>query len=212
MPIPRARGIITTLDTETVVFGYFTWNQVFALVELYKSTMKSNENWWSFYRGREVIKVAALSRLFVFGIAQFSGLLTSDYDSSFDNLIPNQANFSFIQNIIKNIVKVYTRWDSFYYLGIAQKGYTYEQEYAFSPMLPLIINFFANTVLYPLHKILGEQLLYMVSGILVANLFFVASAIALYRLGLVLFKNEKFAYLSTVVYCVSPANIFLSAM
>ncbi|OLY80369.1 GPI mannosyltransferase 2 [Smittium mucronatum] len=203
------------------------------------SEKKRIRGWWKHHRGKQIVYFSILSRFVIFLIAQISNLFVEDYDSSFDTLLLDQDKFTTLQHVVSTILKVFTRWDSFYFLHIAQNGYVYEQENAFFPMYPLLINFLAITgthsiffffsnnytlnpldlhffpflvVLFPLRALIGEQLVYMLSGIIVSNLSFVGSAVALYRLGLVLFGNEPFAYLSTILYCICPAGIFMSAM
>ncbi|PVU99703.1 hypothetical protein BB560_005461, partial [Smittium megazygosporum] len=170
------------------------------------------KGWWSKHRGRQVIIAAILSRILVFLISQASNLAVDDYDSSFDTLFINEDALTPLEVFVKNVVKVYARWDSFYYLHIAQHGYVYEQDNAFFPMFPLLINFFAFTALFPLRAFMNEQLVMMVSGIIISNLSFVGSCVALYRLGIVLFTNENFAFLSAMLYCITPSNIFMSAI
>ncbi|OMJ11351.1 GPI mannosyltransferase 2, partial [Smittium culicis] len=101
------------------------------------------KGWWSDLRGRQIVYASILSRLIIFIISQLSNMFVEDYDSSFDTLLIGQDSFTTFQHIASNILKVFTRWDSFYFLHIAQHGYVYEQENAFFPMFPLLINFLA---------------------------------------------------------------------
>ncbi|PVU91328.1 hypothetical protein BB559_004183 [Furculomyces boomerangus] len=164
--------------------------------------------WWRELRGKEIVLAALLSRILIFVIALASNVFVEDYDSSFDTLFEPETK---IPKIIRSIAKVFTRWDSFYFINIAQKGYIHEQQNAFFPMYPLLINFL-DSVLSPLRSHVGEQFNLMISGIIVSNLSFIGSAIALYRLGIILFGNEGFAYFSTMLYCLTPAGIFMSAI
>lgn len=52
----------------------------------------------------------------------------------------------------------------------------------------------------------------VLAGVLVANGSFILAAIQLYRLSNILFGNERFAFLSAVLYILTPSGIFMSAM
>ena len=46
--------------------------------------------------------------------------------------------------IDKSDVNLFVVWDALYFKHIAQHGYTFEQEYAFFPVLPYVAHFVAN--------------------------------------------------------------------
>jgi len=52
----------------------------------------------------------------------------------------------------------------------------------------------------------------VLAGVLVANASFIAATVQLYRLSNKLCGQEKFAFLSAILYALTPSGIFMSAM
>jgi phosphatidylinositol glycan class V len=84
----------------------------------------------------DVYKIAAGSRLVTIAFAIITYLYTGSYDSSAE-----------IQLETPSILTVFLRWDALYFLHIAEKGYIYEQETAFFPVMPLLSRLLASTCL-----------------------------------------------------------------
>ncbi|CAG8541837.1 17227_t:CDS:2, partial [Acaulospora morrowiae] len=101
-------------------------------------------------------------------------------------------------------------WDSFYFLHITEEGYIFEQEHAFFPLYPLLTRGLGNSFL----PILGHSLTYkqilIFSGVLISNVSFVLASINLYSLRL--FNDEKFAFITSMFYIITPSCMFMSAM
>ena len=79
---------------------------------------------------------ATLSRTVVCLLAYCTRLIVSDYDTSADLILLNQEKYLHSMNIIKPFL----RWDAIYFVHIAVNGYIYEQEHAFSSLLPTVMN------------------------------------------------------------------------
>ncbi|KAG0203878.1 hypothetical protein BGX28_003978 [Mortierella sp. GBA30] len=101
---------------------------------------------------------AFISRVVIWAIAVTSHALIQDYDSALELLLPINTT---AQQIFKGIAGVFLRWDSFYFIHIAENGYTFEQ---------------------------------------------------LYRLSRNLFGRERFAFLTAMLYILTPSGIFMSAI
>ena len=102
------------------------------------------------------------------------------------------------------------RWDLFYFLHIAEKGYVYENEYAFFPGSPLLMRFGSNVLesigLSPAEK----RASLLVSGVVFAFLFNIIAAATLYELTLHHFpRSPSFAYLTVILSLLSssPATL-----
>jgi phosphatidylinositol glycan class V len=52
----------------------------------------------------------------------------------------------------------------------------------------------------------------VLAGVIVANVSFTVAAVQLYRLTKELFGREQFAYLTAMLYVLTPSGIFMSAM
>ncbi len=92
---------------------------------------------------RHVLVQALLSRIILILIAIIFGLLVEDYDTSTHLQLGNYL--APLDGVIFNTFGHLARWDSVYFLQIAEKGYEYEQYHAFFPALPLAIKFVKNT-------------------------------------------------------------------
>ncbi|KAG0337523.1 hypothetical protein BG000_005315 [Podila horticola] len=158
-------------------------------------------------RIRTVAYYALLSRLAIWAIAAASHALIQDYDSALDLILPIETA---PQRLFKSIFGVFLRWDAFYFVHIAEHGYAFEQAHAFFPLLPIFMRLVANTE--PLSLVMTYQQQLVLAGVLVANGSFILAAIQLYRLSNILFGNERFAFLSAVLYILTPSGIFMSAM
>ncbi|OZJ03118.1 hypothetical protein BZG36_03881 [Bifiguratus adelaidae] len=149
---------------------------------------------------RHIVVVALLGRFFVFVLAALANWFVDDYDSSSSTLV---STFP---------LTVYLRWDAVYFLHIASQGYVYEQEHAFFPLVPVIARALATIILKPLNFLrLGDTDLTLLSGILVSNLAFVLAAVVLYRLTLRATNDVRFAWISSIFFCLNPAGIFMSS-
>lgn len=104
-----------------------------------------------------------------------------------------------------------TRWDSQYFLHIAEHGYTYEQTLAFFPLYPWLVRQTADGLVDPLTSVyLSRHSVLVLSGVLVNVSFFVVAAVALHRLTHQLFSKEH-ADEAVLLFCFNPASIFFSA-
>ncbi|KAG9332258.1 hypothetical protein JZ751_015467 [Albula glossodonta] len=104
-----------------------------------------------------------------------------------------------------------SRWDAEHFLFIAERGYLYEHNFAFLPLLPLALRAVAGVLLRPLAGWLTVRgrLLLAVAGL--NSALFVLSTLALYGLGRVTLGDRRLALLSSLLLCLSPANVFLAA-
>ncbi|KAF9977895.1 hypothetical protein BGZ73_004491 [Actinomortierella ambigua] len=130
-------------------------------------------------RAGTIALYALYSRLFIWAIAVASHALIQDYDSALELILPIDTPS---QRLFKGVFGVFLRWDAFYFTHIAEKGYVFEQEHAFFPLVPALMRGMAT------------------------------AAVQLYRLSRQLFKDEPFAFLSGVMYVLTPSGIFSSAI
>ncbi|CAO3628517.1 unnamed protein product [Mucor fragilis] len=147
---------------------------------------------------KQVYSIAITSRLVTIGLAIATYFFTGSYDSSGEIQLEASA---------KCVLNVFLRWDALYFLHIAEKGYVYEQETAFFPVMPLLAKLLANTVFLPLQGLLGNRYTLLLSGVTVANVSFVLAAGALYSTT----KNKQLAYVSSIAFCLSPPAMFMSS-
>ncbi|KAI4889504.1 hypothetical protein NFI96_029707 [Prochilodus magdalenae] len=103
------------------------------------------------------------------------------------------------------------RWDAEHFLFIAEQGYLYEHNFAFFPLFPLLVRSVAATLLWPLSALLTLRGRLLLAVAMINSTLFVLSAVAMYRLGRVVLQDRKLALVSGLIYCLTPANVFMLA-
>ena len=89
----------------------------------------------------------------------------------------NQQEYPIFYSVLKGFV----RWDAVYFLSIADRGYIYENEHAFFPGLPILLNF-VNELFSPFLSFFPSRIVRLtLSGIFISNFFFILAAAELYQ-------------------------------
>ncbi|ORX39481.1 mannosyltransferase [Piromyces finnis] len=162
---------------------------------------------------KTIIKYAIQSRCLIWIIALISKIFVNEHDSSASLILSDkQQNYSYLDHLVIKLFGVFIRWDSFFFYHIAENGYVYEQETAFFPFLPYMMRFLSNSILYPLQYILNYKSVLLISGVLIVNVSFVLATITLYKLGIKIFKDEKFSRIAAICYCLTPSGMFSTAV
>ncbi|XP_061632142.1 palmitoyltransferase ZDHHC18-A [Phyllopteryx taeniolatus] len=102
-------------------------------------------------------------------------------------------------------------WDAEHFLFIAERGYLYEHNFAFFPLFPIILRGLADTLLRPLGSWLSVRGRLLVAVALGNSTLFLLSVVALHALSRVVMQDRRLALLSTLLYCITPANVFMTA-
>ncbi|KAJ2797637.1 ER membrane glycoprotein subunit of the GPI transamidase complex-like protein [Coemansia furcata] len=157
-----------------------------------------------------VIKYAAASRAVVLVLGAVSNTIINDYDASTSLVLPD-ASLIF-ESVLRTLAHVFVRWDSFYFLHIADAGYVHEQEHAFFPLLPMLMRLVASTLLMPLAGWVDRRIVLAIAGLVISNASFVLAAATLYVLGCVTLRNERLAYVAALLFVAAPASAFMSAV
>lgn len=105
----------------------------------------------------------------------------------------------------------FQRWDAAYFMHIAEFGYTYENTLAFFPAFPMLVRFVSNTLLYPLLLISNYSDVLLMSATVINIFLFVKNAEHFYRLGKRVTCNVTVAYMASLLFCINPASVFMSA-
>jgi Gpi18-like mannosyltransferase len=104
-------------------------------------------------------------------------------------------------------------FDGVHYLRIAQNGYTADYSQAFFPLFPSLINLVSK--LFPklvnLDLVLYTDPAFFYSGMLVSNIFLVATLFFYYKI-ISLDSSEKIAKHSLILLLVFPTSFFLGAI
>ena len=77
---------------------------------------------------RKLVGLAVAYRVWLISVAYLTWIIVGEFDASV-SLSPTRS-----------FLDLFARWDAVYFTHIAQEGYVYEQEYAFFPLFPMILN------------------------------------------------------------------------
>ena len=110
-------------------------------------------------------------------------------------------------------LRPFTRWDAAHNLAIARDGYTAERDFAFFPLLPLLVRGLARALRAAPGgaRLLREREALALAAVLVSNAAFVAAARALHRLTALATRDARLARRAALVFCATPAGVFFSA-
>ncbi|KAF2261594.1 GPI mannosyltransferas-like protein 2 [Lojkania enalia] len=103
------------------------------------------------------------------------------------------------------------RWDALYFVNVAQRGYVYEQEWAFSWAYTRILNIATTFLSNDSSPSLRH---YIFTGVVLSNLCHLGSAIVLYLLLKTITtrrENGRIPFIASVLHIISPAGMFLCA-
>ena len=181
----------------------------------------------------KVAKIAVVSRLLVAMLAMLTHMFVPSFDLSTDLQLSLLGRD---RSPVKEALSVFFRWDSAYFFDIAKTGtYSFEQIFAFFPLMPWITRSLAlsGTFFIRLHLIqrrfdpstnrlylhvvanisgLDFELVTVVVAVIVSNGFFVLAALSLFKLTWHLTGNLEFSVVSSIMFCIQPASIFISAL
>uniref|UniRef100_UPI00398EF19C palmitoyltransferase ZDHHC18-A n=1 Tax=Pristiophorus japonicus TaxID=55135 RepID=UPI00398EF19C len=113
--------------------------------------------------------------------------------------------------VLEILFSGFSRWDAQHFLFIAEFGYIYEQNFAFLPLFPASLRVVAETVLWPLQWQLSLHSRLLLATMLLNTVLFVLSAVILYQLGVAVLRDGRLASLSSLLFCLTPASVFMSA-
>ena len=106
----------------------------------------------------------------------------------------------------------FEKWDAVYFLKIAEEGYTYEQYMAFFPLYPWILRTLARIFHLPVQYFISHRSALFICGWLLNTVCFTLAAVSLYKLTCKLFGRDKVALVSSLLFCINPASVFMSSL
>jgi phosphatidylinositol glycan class V len=97
---------------------------------------------------------------------------------------------------------LFARWDGVYFSRIALAGYEYEHYHAFFPLYPCLVAVVSRVAHVDV----------LASGFALSNVCFVLSAVVFHAVSAAVLRSDRLAWAATVLYCFTPASIFMSAL
>lgn len=111
------------------------------------------------------------------------------------------------RNILKFMKNFYT-YDSIQFIHLAQNGYTNDKNYAFFPLFPLMIKYFAQVLNLLSGNFFSMNVtIYLVSGFLLSNLLCLCNTIMLFRLTHFLTHSQIKSRLVSFLFLINPSTI-----
>ncbi|KAM3873192.1 palmitoyltransferase ZDHHC18-A [Diretmus argenteus] len=117
----------------------------------------------------------------------------------------------YLDSVVEWLLGGLSHWDAEHFLFIAERGYLYEHNFAFFPLFPVVLRGLAETLLWPLSSWLTVRGRLLLAVALGNSALFLLSAVALYALSRVVLQDRRLALLSSLLYCLTPANVFMTA-
>lgn len=124
---------------------------------------------------------------------------------------PRREEHLYLDSAVEWLFGGLSRWDAEHFLFIAERGYLYEHNFAFFPLLPVIIRGMAETLLWPLSSWLSVRGRLLLAVALGNSALFLLSVVALHALSRIVLQDRRLALLASLLYCLTPANVFMTA-
>ncbi|KAI5106371.1 GPI mannosyltransferase 2 [Silurus meridionalis] len=159
---------------------------------------------------RIIVRFAAFTRVLALILQAVLNALIPDHQA--DAFSPPRAEEPLIlDHAVEMLFSGLGRWDAEHFLFIAEHGYLYEHNFAFFPLFPLVLRSVATLLLWPLSPVLTLHGRLLVMVAIANSTLFVTSALALYGLSRLVLQDRKLALISSLIYCLTPANVFMVA-
>ncbi|XP_019368027.1 PREDICTED: GPI mannosyltransferase 2 [Gavialis gangeticus] len=159
---------------------------------------------------QEVLRFAVWCRAVTLLLQALFNLLIPDHAADAFSP-PRLSEPSFCDWLLEWLLGGLSHWDAEHFLFVAEHGYVYEHNFAFFPVYPLSIRVVAEVALWPLQGLLCLRSRLLLSAVLLNTLFSVLAAVVLYELGCVVLQCRRTAFLSAILFCLTPANVFMTA-
>lgn len=159
---------------------------------------------------RELFRFAVLCRGVTLLLQALFNLLVPDHAADAFSP-PRLSEAGFCDQILEILLGGLSRWDAEHFLFIAEHGYVYEHNWAFFPLFPFSLRTVADTALWPLQGLLSLRSRLLLSAALLNTLFSVLASGVLYELSCVVLRCRRRAFLTALLFCLTPANVFMAA-
>ncbi|XP_004705133.1 GPI mannosyltransferase 2 [Echinops telfairi] len=159
---------------------------------------------------KEVLKFAVCCRVLTLVLqALFNAIIPDHQAEAFSP--PRLAPSGALDQLVEFLLGGLSHWDAEHFLFIAEHGYLYEHNFAFFPGFPLALLLGTELLLSPLQALLSPRSCLLISVALLNSLFSVLAAVALHDLSCLVLRSPRQAFYTALLFCLSPANVFLAA-
>ncbi|XP_023558846.1 GPI mannosyltransferase 2 isoform X3 [Octodon degus] len=158
---------------------------------------------------KEVLRFAISCRVLTLMLQAFFNAVIPDHHAEAFSP-PRLAPSGCVDQLVEALLGGLSRWDAEHFLFIAEHGYLYEHNFAFFPGFPLTL-LVGTELLRPLRGLLSQRSCLLISVASLNSLFSVLAALALHDLGCLVLHCPHQALYAALLFCLSPANVFLAA-
>ncbi|XP_027255394.1 GPI mannosyltransferase 2 isoform X2 [Cricetulus griseus] len=158
---------------------------------------------------KEVLRFAVSCRILTLMLQALFNIIIPDHHADAFSP-PRLASSCSVDQLVEGLLGGLSRWDAEHFLFIAEHGYLYEHNFAFFPGFPLAL-LMGTELLRPLQGLLSQRSCLLVSVALLNFLFSVLAAVTLHDLGCLVLGCPRQAFYAAMLFCLSPANVFLAA-
>ncbi|XP_028326653.1 palmitoyltransferase ZDHHC18-A [Gouania willdenowi] len=159
---------------------------------------------------RAVLEFATVTRGIALVLQAVLNAVIPDHDA--DAFRPPRTEEPlYLDSVVEWLLGGLSRWDAEHYLFIAERGYLYEHNFAFFPLFPIVLRGLADVLLWPLSSWLSLRGRLLLAVALGNSALFLLSVVALYALSRTVLQDRRLALLSSLLYCITPANVFMTA-
>ncbi|KAM6218417.1 GPI mannosyltransferase 2 isoform 2-T2 [Rhynchocyon petersi] len=159
---------------------------------------------------KEVLWFAVCCRVLTLVLQAFFNAIIPDHHAEAFSP-PRLAPSGSLDHLVEVLLGGLSHWDAEHFLFIAEHGYLYEHNFAFFPGFPLALLVGTELLLRPLQGLLSLRSCLLISVALLNSLFAVLAAVALHDLGCLVLHSPRLAFCAALLFCLSPANVFLTA-
>ncbi|KAF2222413.1 GPI mannosyltransferase 2, partial [Elsinoe ampelina] len=136
------------------------------------------------------------------------------YDTSSELLLWDDTETPQARELVSHVLHRLLRWDAIYFVNIANRGYLYEQEWAFGRGFMLLTGQLSKVI--PESFLSSDLLQQALSGAVIAHLAHGLTVVLLYELTFralpgTTTNRRQIARVAACLHVVSPAGVFLSA-
>ncbi|XP_028674527.1 palmitoyltransferase ZDHHC18-A isoform X1 [Erpetoichthys calabaricus] len=156
----------------------------------------------------KVVIFAVFSRIVSLVLQAVCNLLIPDHEpDAFQP--PRLSKHSKFDTVVEALFGGLSRWDSEHFLFIAEHGYVFEHNFAFFPLLPLSLRAVASSLYWPLGGWLNFRSCLLLSTVVINSVLFVLNTVTLFKLSRLVLQDRLLAYYSSLLYSITPANVFM---
>ncbi|XP_014248845.1 GPI mannosyltransferase 2 [Cimex lectularius] len=155
-------------------------------------------------------KISIFSRIGFLALSALVNFILPDHDSDgFVSPILVTDYESVLDKTVDFLFGGLCRWDGQHFYHVARYGYTYETNLAFFPLFPSAVGAGAQVVTWATG--LNFKSAFLIVVVAMNTALFTKSALTLFRLTRVVFRDDRIAFNSALFFCFSPATVFFIA-